>query len=368
MSATAPEEAELPQEDAPTAEGGESSGAELPDDLPPVEPPSAGFILQLFLVPGLIVAAVIGVWALFGKMSSSEQDWRQQIVEMRSNNEHRRWRGANGLAQMLRADIELGKDGQKLSKNPAIAKELTELFSDLLAETGRDEELISQQSFLARTLAWLDTHEVVIPILLEAADPKRDDIVRSDAIRSLAIIAGRADEAGNRLSDSALADSLIEFSQDSNPLTRQLCAYTLGLIDGGGVEQRLTVMTEDSDDNTQINAAIALARTGSTKGLPVFVRVLKEAPKPVDPRTMDGENDEERQAQAENQEAMNAIALVNVLKALQDVYPNLEATESDQVRSLVEPIADAFEIIKIRIRAQETLRTFDESQSESAKN
>ena len=46
----------------------------LPDDLPVVEPPSAGFILQLFMVPGLIVAAVIGVWALFGQISSSEQD------------------------------------------------------------------------------------------------------------------------------------------------------------------------------------------------------------------------------------------------------------------------------------------------------
>ena len=31
---------------------------ELSDDLPPVQPPSAGFIVQLFVVPGLIVLAV----------------------------------------------------------------------------------------------------------------------------------------------------------------------------------------------------------------------------------------------------------------------------------------------------------------------
>lgn len=339
-----------------------TSQPDLPDDLPPVEPPSAGFIMQLFLVPGLIVAAVIGVWALFGKMSSSEQDWRQQIVEMRSNNEHRRWRGANGLAQMLRADIELGKDGQQLSQNPAIARELTDLFRELLNEPASDEELISQQSFLARTLGWLDTHDVVIPILLEAADLRRDDIVRSDAIRSLALIAGRADEAGARLHRPDMADSLIRHSQDPNPLTRQLCAFTLGLIGGPGVEQRLRVMTEDDDDNTQVNAAIALARSGSTEGLPVFLRVLREAPKPVDQRSMDGETEAERRTQAENQEAMNAVALVNVLKAMQDLSPEMDVDQAAEVRALVKPIAEEYGIIRIRIRAKETLRVMDDSQ------
>lgn len=331
----------------------------LPDDLPVVEPPSAGFILQLFMVPGLIVAAVIGVWALFGQISSSEQDWRQQIVEMRSNNEHRRWRGANGLAQMLRADIELGKDGQQLSRNPAIAKELTELLKDLLDEPASDKELISQQSFVTTTIGWLDLHDIVIPVLLDAADPKRDEIVRADAIRSLALIAGRADEAGVKLNRSNLTDALLEFSQDRNPLLRQLCAFTLGLIDGTGVDQRLRVMAEDADPNTQVNAAIALARRGSTEGLPVFYRVMKEAPKPVNPKLMPGETLAERKAEAERQESMNAVALINVLKAIEELYPEMESEEKSEVRKLMKPIADEFDIVAIRMRAKETLRVID---------
>lgn len=348
-------------EGSPDAVASATSASDLPDDLPPVEPPSAGFILQLFLVPGLIVAAVIGVWALFGQISSSEQDWRQQIVEMRSNNEHRRWRGANGLAQMLRADIELGKDGQQLSKNPAIAKELTELLKDLLDEPASDNELVSQQSFVTTTIGWLDTHDVVIPVLLDAADLKRDEIVRADAIRSLALIAGRADEAGERLRNPELADSLIRYSQDPSPLSRQLCAFTLGLVEGSGVEQRLRVMTEDEDSNTQVNAAIALTRRGSTEGLTVFRRVLTDAPKPVDPQSMDGITEAIRQAQAEKQEAMNAVTLVNVLKAVQDVHPKMDASEAADIRKLVQPIADEFGIILIRIRAQEALRAMDGS-------
>ena len=41
--------------------------AELPSQPPPVEPPSAKFIVQLFVVPGLIVAVIVGAWLLFGK-------------------------------------------------------------------------------------------------------------------------------------------------------------------------------------------------------------------------------------------------------------------------------------------------------------
>lgn len=333
----------------------------LPDDLPVVEPPSAGFILQLFMVPGLIVAAVIGVWALFGQISSSEQDWRQQIVEMRSNNEHRRWRGANGLAQMLRADIELGENGQQLSRNPAIAKELTELLKDLLDEPASDKELISQQSFVTTTIGWLDIHDTVIPVLLDAADPGRDEIVRADAIRSLALIAGRADETGVRLDRTKLTDALLEYSRASSPLIRQLCAFTLGLVDGKGIEQRLRVLAEDDDANTQVNAAIALARRGSTDGLPVFFRVMKEAAEPVNPAVMPGETLAERKAEAQRQESMNAVALVNVLKALEEVYWKMESDEASQARELVEQIADSFDIISIRMRAREALRVMDES-------
>ncbi|MBV8266772.1 MAG: hypothetical protein JO252_10645, partial [Planctomycetaceae bacterium] len=43
-------------------------------DLPPVEAPSAGFIVQLFVIPAVIVAVVIVVWLLFGKLAGGERD------------------------------------------------------------------------------------------------------------------------------------------------------------------------------------------------------------------------------------------------------------------------------------------------------
>ena len=47
----------------------------LPDELPPVKPPSVVFILQLFAVPGLIVLSIVGVVSLFGTLATAKEDW-----------------------------------------------------------------------------------------------------------------------------------------------------------------------------------------------------------------------------------------------------------------------------------------------------
>ena len=106
-----------------------------PVDLPPVEPPSAGFIIQLFVVPGLIVLAVVGIWAMFGQLAAGEQDWTKLVAELSNNNEHRRWRGAHGLAQMLQADQQRKAPEQTLTQNPVIVGELTQLLSKELAKS-----------------------------------------------------------------------------------------------------------------------------------------------------------------------------------------------------------------------------------------
>ena len=58
----------------PPAVAPASAADGLPEDLPPIEPPSAGFIMQLFVVPAIIVMVIIGLWALFGKMVAEEEN------------------------------------------------------------------------------------------------------------------------------------------------------------------------------------------------------------------------------------------------------------------------------------------------------
>mgnify|MGYP003344919420 FL=1 len=226
-----------------------STGPETPahstlppnEQLPPVQPPSASFIMQLFLVPGLIVAVVVGSMALFGaygKLFSSELDWRHVVSELRSTNEHRRWRGANALAQVLQADANLGESGQHLSSNEQIAKELATLLDELLKQPTSDPELITHQSFVVRTLGWLDSESIIFPTLINAMQPKNEILIRLDAVEAVAKVAGRKAQTNGSIADKDVIEQVIECSRDENPLMRQVAAFTLGLLPGDDVDQR----------------------------------------------------------------------------------------------------------------------------------
>src|SRR5579859_7581471 len=113
--------------------------AQLPEELPPVQPPSAGFIIQLFVVPGLIVLAIVGVWLLFGKLATGEQDWKRMVMELQHPNVHRRWRAATELAQIVKADREMGAVGQRLSQNREIAQALADVLDQEVQRGGQSD-------------------------------------------------------------------------------------------------------------------------------------------------------------------------------------------------------------------------------------
>lgn len=258
---------------------------DLPEHLPPVQPPSAGFIVQLFLIPALIVAVVVGVWALFGRMAAGEQDWHVLAEELRSNNPHRHWRAALGLAQLLEADRQRGAEGKGLAHNADLARVLSDQLREELAIGTPSDDEVKQAAYLARTLGLLDVPATVIPTLETAIASGHDREIRKNALGSIALIAGRAAEgqgdAAAALRDPVLTDDLIAVSRESGEeqdrVMRQLAAYTLGLVPTEAARARLDVMLADADRSTRVNAAVGLARQDSTAGLPVFRDVLAHA-------------------------------------------------------------------------------------------
>ncbi len=242
--------------------------------LPPVQPPSAGFILQLFVVPALIVLAVVGVWALFGKIASSDEDWREMVEDIRNTNEHRRWRGANGLATLLVRDQQLGDDGQHLASNPEIARVLVGLFEEGLNRHSQREDDLKQEAFLARTLGLLDSQATVLPALQHGMKPEQDREIRKNSIASIAVIAGRADERHEAVNSPSLVEDLIAATSDSDSLIRDTGTYALGLVSTPASRDRLMVLVTAGNVNTRVNAAVGLARQKSTAGLPVFKEIL----------------------------------------------------------------------------------------------
>ena len=119
--------------DSPTTNG--SAPTEPAKGLPPVAPPSGRFIIQLFLVPGLIVAVVVlgllGIGYLFGSNHGPDHFLRQ----LDSGNADIRWRGASDLAQDLKRPESVA-----LRSDAKFALDLAERLQTALADLNQSEK------------------------------------------------------------------------------------------------------------------------------------------------------------------------------------------------------------------------------------
>jgi hypothetical protein len=330
--------------DPPIVPGDESAGrsAALPDDaaLPPVEPPSAGFIVQLFVVPALIVAAVIGVYLLFGKLASSDVDWRELVVDLRSGNTHTRWRGANGLAQLLEADslrVRTAKPSDEapappLTADPELAAELAATLTQELARPSEDADHQRLLEYLIKSLGWMDVPDTVVPPLLAAYEQTRDPFLKQQVLIALGMIAGRAHSAGRPLEVPEFNELLLEVSGGEPGLLRHLAVYDLGFLPDADAQTRLQALLTDADQKTRLNAAVGLARNKSPQSIPVFESILSDAARQnFDPATVKTEVDANEYFER-TQAASNALAAAGLL---QDV---LTAEQRTAFAKLIEPL------------------------------
>ena len=321
-------------------------------ELPPVEPPSAGFIVQLFVVPALIVLFVVGIWVVFGKLASNKQDLQHLVQELQSGNPQREQRAALELAQLLRADLELGKDGEQLSTNPDLARSLSSMFRESLKRSSPSDEELQQQAFLARTLGFMDVPDLVLPVLIQAIGPSNNLDIRKGAMASIALISGRQLEAGVDTGSREAVLALIEASNDDDYSVRQIAAFSLGLMDGPVAEQQLKVLLANRDRKTAINAALGLARQGSSAGLPLFLTYLAEAADALNEKELKGLTAEEASNLVEQKTRTEPLVLKNTFKALTDLLPDLNEDEKAQVLSAVSPVAEAYPNMSIQIAAR----------------
>jgi hypothetical protein len=101
--------------------------------LPPVVPPTGGFIAQLFLVPGLIVTGImlllLGINWLIGGARTPEQF----LKNLDNSNPEVRWRAANDLAQTLPRD-------ERLSSDPRFALDIAVRLHQAVAGSAAAEE------------------------------------------------------------------------------------------------------------------------------------------------------------------------------------------------------------------------------------
>lgn len=248
----------------------------LPDlgDLPPVEAPSVGFIVQLFVIPAVIVFAVILVWLLFGKLAGGERDAMEYVRLIRGSSNN--WRAANRAAFELASLIQ---NDPKLASDPKLLGELTDLLEhDLdLVENPEMTQYVALAIGRFQTLdAVSSSGQKIDPIaaLDRALDAKYPSGVRIAAAASLAKHAARLN---GTLDDPRPVAALAKAGQGGDPDFRQMAAYALGFFGGGDAQKTLRERLGDEDRFVRYNAAVALGRHGDLASRDAFREMLSSA-------------------------------------------------------------------------------------------
>lgn len=264
--------------------------------LPQVQPPTATFILQLFLIPLAIVTCVIMLFLGFRWMASATSQDPKQAIQSLQQAEGGSWQKAYELADMLgNPDPQF----DKLRESSELAKEISRVLDDdLKAPLSAEltEEHARRRMFLCRALGTFKVADG-IPSLTRAVKHGtglRDLQVRLSAIESIALLAkGIGPEKVQQLPDTMAA--ILEASRTSgeaeappqdlqpddpksiyNPYSevRAIAAYALGIIGGPEATARLEEMLADTYPNARYNASTGLARTGSSLAIGVIGEML----------------------------------------------------------------------------------------------
>jgi hypothetical protein len=241
------------------------------DALPPVQPPSAGFIVQLFVVPAVIVTIIVLVWVLFNwlaQMGSEPREYLQQIEQDNANS----WFAAHKLADQLRTD-------EALKSNRQVAQDLARMLQGQIDDGEMGEDKVRLRIFLCKALGEFHVTDG-LAALLRAAETQRQSAeadVRRSAIEALALLASNAGPSAQAAAEGQMLPTLLSASRDESAQIREPAAFALGTLHADQATARLVELLGDTHANTRYNAATGLARRGNSASLEVLVEMLDVA-------------------------------------------------------------------------------------------
>jgi len=300
------------------------------DSLPPVEPPSAAFLVQLFLVPAIIVGIIVSVWLAFHWLAQLGNDPEGYVRTLRRANEGR-WQAALNLANDLR-----GPSGATLKADTKLASDLAGILADEVASgrpklgghTGEQSRTLC--SYLCRALGEFAVPEATAPLVERVRDPGDPQTARA-AVEALAVLSTNLGASSGFPDQAAVTDALLTASRSDDAGLRSATAFTLGVIGGTGADARLEELMADPADDVRSNAAIGLARQGKAVAYEILAELLALPDAAAEP------GDEA----AQSQRYRRALIVVNALKAV-GLLVDAGAMPPESVAKLLGPLsADA---------------------------
>jgi hypothetical protein len=247
------------------------------DLLPPVEQPSARFIIQLFVVPALIVLLIVGVWLSFNWLVRRTALGPDTLIAgIEEGPSVARWQRASELANLLQ-----DKRYASLKQDPKAAANLARILDREMERAKAEkqsEEQVTLRYFLARALGEFAVTEG-IESLLQAAETKGDEgdeLVRHGALVAIAVRAYNMHqlEPSQQLSHPDLEPTLVRLASDDDARIRYETAFALGQIATPTSLKQLEAMVDDPDPETRYNAAVGLAQHGNSAGIDTLAEML----------------------------------------------------------------------------------------------
>ncbi len=287
----------------------------------------------------MVVAVVILVWLLFGKLAGGERDPAEYVRRLRQASGD--WRSAFELASLIQNDAKLASD-------PRLLGELTDLLADEL-KTKENTEL---KAYLIKTIGAFQTLDATlgdnrkvdpIEVLTRALEPGRDPAFRMEAAATLAKHAARL---AGKLDDQRAVAALAQAASGDDPELRQVAAFALGFFGGEPARQALRERLQTDESRfVRYNAAVALGRQGD----PAARETLREMLSTTDlDRVID------ISSRTEKQNKIEAIEL-EALQALQSSLSSGSSELSRSLRTEVEGLTQSG-LVSVRNQAQSVLK------------
>jgi hypothetical protein len=245
--------------------------------LPEIRPPNAGFILQLFLIPMMIVSVIICVWLLFNFISRGETP--TELVRGLQKMNNASWQKAYTLSSLLRAPAS------ELKNDEELAQELIAVLEIKLTAETTDANQVKLRIFVCKCLGEFEI-DSGLSALLNAAqqtDNGNDLVIALTAVEAVAVLMSNLDESVRAENYDRIVETLLAVSNEQveNPdhalrvnQLRSAAGFALGVAGGDKAIHRLASMLDDAHPNARFNAAMGLARYGKLESTAVLLEML----------------------------------------------------------------------------------------------
>lgn len=337
--------------DEPSRDEAPSKELESGQALPPVEPPDASFLMQLFVIPMLVVMIIVSLWLAVNWLTHSGTDPAKLVDELERPNDGS-WQRAFTLANMLR-----NPEYEHVRDDPELAARLGDVLDRLVKEGAPSEDRVKLRVFVCRALGEFRHGSVLDPLVVAATadDASEGMAVRLAALQAIAVAVGSLPELDAE-QRGEIAEPLIALTRSSlgggdgasaRDSVRATAAFTLGVVGDDASREHLAEMLHDAFPNARYNAAVGLARHGDLRATGVLAAMLD----PDNPRVIEGET------QAGDQTRKRLAVLTEALRSVERILVTHKLDEMPKIQAALEHLNKSEAPRDVKLAARELLQT-----------